>query len=157
MSESATADAAATTDWRTYDGVVSPQFIFHVVFVPLLLATCIVLPTAVCYLCLCRRRPVPVYSSPNSSPPGTTCSRFHPSTRSGGGGGFPSSSSPMWPSFISSVPSPTRLVNKSPAVGAAAAAAAARAPSRESTLVAEPSPAGRLQEKSPGHVAVDLC
>lgn len=140
MSDSTTADAAATTDWRTYDGPVAPQFIFHVVFFPLLMAICIMLPTALCYFCLCRSRPVP-YSSPNSPGMGTTSF----TSRSGGGGGA-FTASPMRPSSVSSSSSlrSSKLV-KFPNVAAPAAAS-------ESTLVA-PSSAGlekhRASQKSP--------
>lgn len=147
MAESTTtADAAATTDWRTYDGPVAPQFLFHVVFFPLLIAICIMLPTALCYFCLCRSRPVP-YSPPNSPGMGTTS--FTSRSGSGGGGAF-WTASPMWPSSVSSSFSSSSLRSsklvKSLNVAAPAAAS-------ESTLVA-PSPAGlekyRASQKSPG-------
>lgn len=133
MSDTATADAAATTDWRTYDGVVPQKFIFYVVFFPLLMAACIALPTALCYLCLSRGRPTP-YSQPNEPGFGTPT----PTTTTTRKSGFPSSPM-MWPSV--SLPSPSPLSPKSASVSAArvnspGAGIGAAAAASESTLVA---------------------
>lgn len=64
MSDVATAELAATTDWRTYDGPVTSEHIFKVVFFPVAMVLFLVLPTALCYCCLSRGRVVP-YTPPN--------------------------------------------------------------------------------------------
>lgn len=146
MSDSATAIAAATTNWRTYDGVVPQKFIPYVVFFPLLMATCIVLPTALCYCCLARGRPTP-YSPPNAPGLGTTSPRGSPFPSSSSSSS--SSSSPMWPSvsFSLSSPSTTKVV-KSPVVETAAPAGASATTLVDSSVgVLEKSP---LPQKSPG-------
>lgn len=84
MSTTATADAAATTDWRTYDGPVVQSLMFYAVFFPIVMAAFLALPGAICYCCLSRGRITP-YTPPNVGGLGTK---------------FPSDSN--WPSVPSS-------------------------------------------------------
>lgn len=137
MSDIAAAEAAATTDWRTYDGPVAQQFMFYVVFFPLVMGICILLPMAACVCCLSKGRPAPYMRANAPGGLGTPNT-----TRSGGC--FPSSS-PMWPSVSFSFPSSPATVapthgNKRPDSGMPPAAA------DEATLVA-PSPDG-LEKRS---------
>lgn len=64
MSTAAVAAEAQTTDWRTYDGGVLPDFLGIAVVFPVAMAIFLVLPAALCYCCLSRRRLVP-YQPPN--------------------------------------------------------------------------------------------
>lgn len=64
MSTTTAAADAATTDWTTYDGGVLPDFVGIAVVFPVAMAIFLVLPAAICYCCLSRRRVVP-YAPPN--------------------------------------------------------------------------------------------
>lgn len=79
MTDVASAEAAATTNWRSYDGNVLPGFKFHVIFFPALLGLSLVLPVMLCYCCLSRSRIVP-YTPPNYM--GGDLSRFPTSASS---------------------------------------------------------------------------
>lgn len=76
MSTTTVAAGAATTNWRTYDGVVPQSLRFYAIFFPVVMAAVIVLPTAICYFCLSRGRPVPY--TPLNTPGGFGTHFFFP-------------------------------------------------------------------------------
>ncbi|KAJ4388969.1 hypothetical protein N0V93_006431 [Gnomoniopsis smithogilvyi] len=64
MTTAAVAAEAETTNWRTYDGGVLPDFLGIAVAFPVMMGLFLVLPAALCYCCLARGRVVP-YTPPN--------------------------------------------------------------------------------------------
>lgn len=64
MSTTAVAIEAETTNWRTYDGAVLPDFVGIAVAFPVIMGIFLLLPAAICYCCLARGRVVP-YTPPN--------------------------------------------------------------------------------------------
>lgn len=66
MSTAAVAAEAQTTNWRTYDGGVLPDFMGIAIAFPVVMAVFLMLPAALCYCCLSRGRVVP-YTPPNMS------------------------------------------------------------------------------------------
>lgn len=57
-------EAAATTDWTTYDGEVPQRFMFYAVFFPVVMGVFLIFPAAICYCCLAGNRVRP-YTPPN--------------------------------------------------------------------------------------------
>lgn len=83
MSAVAAAEAAATTNWRLYDGPVPADLLFWVILLPSAMGLLLLAPVLVCYFALSRGRVVEY--SPRNMP---------------GGGGF--GTRPIVPSFLCS-------------------------------------------------------
>ncbi|KAI3401003.1 hypothetical protein diail_708 [Diaporthe ilicicola] len=70
MAQIAAATDAATTDWVTFDGTGVPsKFMFHAIFLPVLLFAFLTVPGIICYLSLAfgHRGRIHQYSPPNAA------------------------------------------------------------------------------------------